>query len=82
MTGPAGPGPMPRSRRRGGSCPATAAKAAASRRPNPQPLHDHKRNLSSHILSQHGGSTPEVCCPICKVKTFKSEASLRDHRSK
>ena len=44
----------------------------------------HKHNLITHILSQHSGSTPEVHwhCPICREKTFKSAASLRDHISR
>ena len=44
----------------------------------------HKRNLSTHILTQHSGSTLEVRwhCPICREKTFKSAASLRDHMSR
>ena len=44
----------------------------------------HKRNLSTHILSQHIGSMSKVHwhCPICRKKTFKSAASLRDHTSR
>ena len=42
----------------------------------------HKRNLDHHIRSQHGGGTPAVCCPISKVQTFKTEASVGDNWSR
>ena len=42
----------------------------------------HRLNLANHIRSQHGGRTPAIHCPICNIKTFQSEASLRSHRSR
>ena len=44
----------------------------------------YRRNLHDPIRGQHGGRSPKARwpCPTCKNRTFGSQASLRDHKSK